>query len=406
MAAINRRDFGRLALALVARAGGLRGSSGLDEALRAGVARRNIPAAVFMAATAGKTLFTGAYGKREASAKSDLTADAIFRIASMTKAITSTAAMQLVEKRTLALDEPVAKHLPRLAGLKVLAGFDRSDKPILRPAKKPVTLRLLLSHTAGFAYDTWDANLLKYLTATPRVSGEQPVPPLVFEPGARWEYGTNVDWVGRLVEAASGTTLEAYFQRHILEPLGMSETSYILPPAKFGRLVSSYERRNGALVETPLTQPAPPSSFNGGGGLYSTASDYVRFMQMILRGGLGPDGQRILEAGTVELMKANQIGGLRAGILKSVNPARSSDLDLHPGHVDKFGLGFLINTDAYEGGRSEGSLAWAGLFNTYFWIDPRRQICGVGLMQYLPFADRDALGLLGEFERAIYAGGA
>jgi methyl acetate hydrolase len=129
-------------------------------------------------------------------------------------------------------------------------------------------------------------------------------------------------------------------------------------------------------------------------------------MQMILRGGLGPDKQRILEAGTVGLMKANQIGGLRAGLLKSVNPERSSDLDLHPGHVDKFGLGFLINTDAYEGGRSAGSLAWAGLFNTYFWIDPRRQICGVGLMQYLPFADRDALGLLGEFERAIYAGGA
>jgi CubicO group peptidase (beta-lactamase class C family) len=406
MSAISRRDFGRLALALAARPGALPGFSGLDQALRAGVASRKIPAAVFVAAGAGKTLFTGAYGKRQASARSELTADAIFRIASMTKALTSTAAMQLVEKGALALDQPVEKHLPRLAGLKVLEGFDPSDKPILRPAKKPVTLRLLLSHTAGFAYDTWDAKLLKYVTLTPRASGEQPVPPLVFEPGARWEYGTNVDWVGRLVEAVSGTTLEAYFQRHILEPLGMSDTSFILPPAKFGRLVSSYERRNGAWVETPLTQPPPPSSFNGGGGLYSTASDYVRFMQMILRGGLGPDKQRILAAGSLDLMKSNQIGGLRAGLLKSVKPERSSDLDLHPGHVDKFGLGFLINTDPYEGGRSAGSLAWAGLFNTYFWIDPRRRICGAGMMQYLPFADKDALSLLGEFERAIYAGGA
>jgi CubicO group peptidase (beta-lactamase class C family) len=225
----------------------------------------------------------------------------------------------------------------------------------------------------------------------------------MFEPGTRWEYGTNVDWAGRLVEKVSGQTLEVYFQRHILEPLGMRDTGFILPLEKFDRLVGSYQRQSdGSLKERPRTQPAPPTSFNGGGGLYSTAEDYVRFMQMLLRRGRGPNKQTILQAKTVDLMASNQIGELRAGILKSMKPEVSSDLDLHPGFIDKFGLGFLINPAAYKDGRSAGSLAWAGLMNTYFWIDPRRGVCGVVLMQFLPFADTEAIGLVGDFERAVY----
>src|SRR5439155_3984089 len=190
-------------------------------------------------------------------------------------------------------------------------------------------------HTAGFGYEIWDKNLQKYRDLKP------PVMPLVFEPGARWEYGTNVDWAGRLVEAVTGQTLEAYFQRNILEPLGMKDTSFILPAEKFDRLVGSYERQpDGSLKESPRTMPAPPKSFNGGGGLYSTAGDYVRFMQMILRRGLTSGKERILQAKTVDAMASNQTGDLRAGILKSVNLERSRDVDFHPGFSDRFGFGF------------------------------------------------------------------
>jgi methyl acetate hydrolase len=400
MAAINRREFGGAVLALGTGAGIVTGAGGLDETLRASVMRRKIPAAVAMTATAEKTTYTGAFGKRDSSITADLAPDSIFHIASMTKAVTSVAAMQLVERGMLKLDEPVSRRLPKLDGLQVLGGFDKNTgDPVLRPVSKPVTLRRLLTHTAGFGYDTWDGNLLRYGAA-----GASGVSPLLFEPGTRWEYGTNLDWTGRLVEAVAGQTLETYFESNILAPLGMRDTGFSVPAEKFDRLVSVYQRQSdGSLKENPRTPPAPPKTFNGGGGLYSTAGDYVRFMQMILRRGRSSDGQPILRAETVDMMTSNQIGELSAGKMKSVRPERSSDVDFHPGFSDKFGFGFLINTVAYEGGRSAGSLAWGGLENTFFWIDPRRGVCAVLLMQFLPFCDTEAMGLLHDFERAVYA---
>ena len=401
MSPINRREFAGVTLALSLAARSLPGAVKLDNTMRTAMNRRKIPAAVAMAATADKTVYEGAFGKRDSASDVDVTMGSIFRIASMTKAITTVAAMQLVERGTLTLDEPVSRHLPELGKLEVLEGFDNSGKPILRPAGKPVTLRLLLTHTAGFAYDGWDEKLSRYAQhAGPAAS----VTPLVFEPGTRWEYGTNIDWTGRLVEAVSGETLEAYFQRNILQPLGMKDTGFSVPAEKFDRLVSSYQRQSdGSLKENPRTLPAPPKSFNGGGGLVSTAGDYVRFMQMILRRGLTSGKERILQAKTVDAMASNQTGELRAGILKSVNLERSRDVDFHPGFSDRFGFGFLINTTAYEGGRSAGSLAWAGIQNTFFWIDPKRGVCGVLLMQFLPFCDEEAIGLLRDFERSVYA---
>jgi methyl acetate hydrolase len=400
MSPISRREFCG-AITLGAGVGIVSGASGIDETLRASVKRRKIPAAVAMVATAEKTTYTGAFGKRDSAAVADLLPDSIFRIASMTKAVTSVAAMQLVEQGKLKLDEPVAKHLPELGGLEVLEAFDKNTgNPILHPVSKPVTLRRMLTHTAGFAYDTWDENLRRYLEH----NGAKGVPPLVFEPGARWEYGTNLDWTGRLVEAVTGQTLEAYFQRNILAPLGMKDTSYNLPAEKYERLVGSHQRQSdGSLKETPRTPPAPAKTFNGGGGLFSTAGDYVRFMQMILRRGRGSDQQQILRRDTVDMMTSNQIGELSAGKMKSVRRDRSSDVDFHPGVDDKFGFGFLINTVAYEGGRSAGSLAWAGIENTFYWIDPRRGVCAALLMQFLPFCDTEAIGALRDFERAVYA---
>jgi CubicO group peptidase (beta-lactamase class C family) len=404
---INRREFGGALLALSTRAGALWAATGLDETLRESMQRRKIPAVAAMVATAEKTTYAGAFGKRDSASGVPLKVDSIFAIASMTKAITTTAALQLVERGKLSLDEPAAKHLPELGKLNVLEGFDSAGKPMLRPARKPVTLRNLMTHTSGFAYDTWDADILRYTSQQGGAIAPgtvAPLVPLAFEPGTRWQYGYGMDWTGRLVETVSGQTLEQYFQANILQPLGMKDTSFILSAEKFERLVSQYTRQSdGSLKENPRNMPVPPKQFNGGGGLFSTAPDYVRFMQMILRKGRGAGKEEILQAKTVALMSANQIGSIRAGILKTARPVISSDVDFHPGAVDKYTFGFLMNPVAYEGGRSAGSLAWAGVYNTYYWIDPHRSLCAAVMMQFLPFADKQGVGLLGDFERAVYA---
>jgi CubicO group peptidase (beta-lactamase class C family) len=359
-----------------------------------------------MVASTDSILYSGAFGKRDSASGIDVKPDSIFAIASMTKAITSVAAMQLVERGRLKLDEPVAKHLPELAKMEVLQGFDAAGKPVLRPATKPITLRHLLTHTSGFAYPTWHEGMFKYTQATaPLPPGVvAPLVPLMFEPGTAWQYGYSADWTGRLVEAVSGLNLEQYFQRNILQPLGMNDTSFIFPAEKFDRLVGRSQRQNGGpLQEVPRTLPPKPAAFNGGGGLNSTAPDYIKFTQMILRYGRSGVREEILTAKSVEAMSMNQIGGLSAGKLKTFLPNISSEVDVHPGFSDKWGLGFLINTTAYPGGRSAGSLAWAGVYNTFYWIDQPRGLCAVIMMQFLPFVDKEAVGLLGDFERAVYA---
>ncbi|PWU03594.1 MAG: 1,4-butanediol diacrylate esterase [Terriglobia bacterium] len=382
------------------------GAASIEQTLREGLGRRRIPAATAMVAATDRTIYSGAFGKRDSASGVDVKLDSIFFIASMTKAVTSTAAMQLVERGTLKLDEPVGKRLPELAKLDVLEGFDGSGKPILRPAAKPVTLRHLLTHTSGFAYDTWEGNMFRYAqqVGAPAPNAAPTVTPLAFEPGTRWQYGQSLDWTGRLVETVSGQTLEQYFQDNIFKPLGMPDTSFIVPAEKFDRLVSTYRRQtDGSLKEDPRTMPPKPKFFNGGGGLSSTAGDYVRFMQMILRRGRSAEKDQILRPKTVDMMTVNQIGALTAGKLKTSRPNVSDDVDLHPGAMDKWGLGFLINTTPYEGGRSAGSLAWAGIENTFYWIDPRRGICAVLLMQFFPFVDKEAVAMLRDYERAVYA---
>jgi len=396
MPSLGRRRF----LAGAALEAAARPGNHLDETLSAAVAGRKVPSVVAMVATGKRTLYQGAFGTREPGGP-PVAPDSIFAIASMTKAITSVAALQLVEQGQLKLDAPAAEYLPELAQLDVLDGFDSSGQPFLRPAKTQPTLRHLLTHTSGFCYDTWDESMFRYTAAKP--SPGKPGP-LVFEPGTRWQYGQGIDWAGRIVETVSGLTLEDYFQQKIFRPLGMIDTGFILPAAKFPRLVGMHHRtESGAFEPHERKLPQPPKSFGGGGGLYSTAADYVRFMQMILNRGLGPARQPLLRPATIRDMARNQIGTSTAGKMRSFRPFTSLDVDIHPGHPGKWGLGFLINPDAYANGRSAVSLAWAGLFNTYYWIDPRRNRCGVILMQFLPFVDREAVALFGEFERAAYA---
>jgi len=405
MMKISRRQFGGVVTAAATQVRHLRGAtsgaSRIDDVLRSKIVERKIPAAVAMVASSNKILYSGAFGTRDSSG-APVNADSIFAIASMTKAVTTTAALQLVEQGKLTLDEPASKYLPQLANLQVFEGVDSAGALKLRPAKTQVTLKHLLTHTSGFCYDTWDADAFLYTSH--HKGPASAVPPLMFDPGARWQYGTGVDWAGRMVEAVSGMNLEEYFQSKILGPLEMHDTTYILPASKFDRLVSDYERQaGGSLIQAPREMPKPPKQYGGGGGLYSTTADYVRFMQMILGKGRGTNGARILQPKTVESMQVNQIGALTAGKMKTQRPDTSSDVDIQPGFTEKWGLGFLINTTAYQGGRSAGSLAWAGIFNTFYWIDPKRSLCAVLMMQFLPFVDKQAIGLLNDFEHAVYS---
>lgn len=403
MQRLTRREFGGLALALAAQPvrlfGATNGTNNIDSVLRSGMEMRKIPCVVATAGTASTVTYTGAFGTRDAASKVAVAADSIFAIASMTKAITSAAAMQLVEQGKMTLDEPASKHLPELGMLQVLDGFDASGKPKLRPAVKPVTLRQLLTHTSGFAYDTWHADMFKYTS-----SGADATHVLAFEPGSKWQYGPSTLWAGRLVEAVSGTDLEKYMQKNILGPLGMKDTTFILRPEQFDRLVGRYQREtNGSLTPAPRTMPAPPPTYRGDGGLFSTAPDYLKFTQMILKHGAGPGSERILKAKTVAQMSVNGTGSIAAGRLKTARAAQSSDVDFHPGHDDRYTLGFLMNPEAIPGERSAGSLAWAGINNTYYWIDPKRGVSGVIMMQFLPFADKEAVALLDDYQRAVYS---
>jgi methyl acetate hydrolase len=391
-----RRKFG-VALAALG-AGRVRGSdeATINATLRTGIAQRKIPAAVAMVASDNNVTYSGAFGTRDSSG-AHVSVNSIFSIASMTKAITTVAALQLVEMGKVKLDEPVSRVLPQLAKLEVLDGFDKNGEPKMRSATTPLTLRHLLTHTSGICYNIWDADMFKYQSKK-KVG---PVPPLMFEPGTRWQYGMGIDWAGKMVEAISGMNLEDYFQMRILKPLEMNDTSFLVPPDKFDRVVSNYSKqKDGSLKQDPREAPKAPKEYNGGGGLYSNCPDYVKFMQMILQKG---GKQKILSPATVESMEVNQIGSATAGKMKSYNPSLSSDVDIQPGAAEKWGLGFLINTTAYEGGRSAGSLAWAGIFNTFYWIDPKQSLCAVLMMQFLPFVDKEAVGMLGDFEKSVYA---
>ncbi|WP_186293992.1 serine hydrolase domain-containing protein [Bradyrhizobium guangdongense] len=381
----------------------------IDQLLRQTSDAKEIPGVVAIAATGKDVLYQGAFGKRDLSKPDPMTADSVFWIASMTKAVTSAGAMQLVEQGKLSLDEPIGKLLPDLAAPQVLEGFDASGSPKLRPAKKPITLRLLMTHTAGFCYDMWNGNMATYLekTGTPGIItclNAALKTPVMTDPGTRWEYGTNIDFVGKAVEAASGKKLDAYLRDNMFAPLGMTNTAFKISDDMRKRLVGMHARgEDGQLAPMPFELEQNPEFHMGGGGLYSTAGDYIKFTQMILNKGRG-NGNQVLKAETVATMGQNHIGDLAMTKLISVAPPYTNDVDLYPEQVKKWGLSFMINTAKTAEGRSAGSLAWAGLANTYFWIDPARDVSGVILMQLLPFADAKCLQAFAGFERGVYAG--
>ncbi len=320
----------------------------------------------------------------------------VFWIASMTKPVTSVAAMQLVEQGKLTLDAPIGELLPALANPQIL------EDGKLRPAAKKITLRHLLTHTAGFAYSFTRAEYGDYI-ATHNIPPSGTLGalnmPLLFEPGERWEYGINTDWVGLAVEAASGEKLDAYFRKHIFAPLGMTDTAFLPNAEQTARRVAMHQRQEDGSLLARLPEPlAAKEFFSGGSGLYSTLADYPKFLRALLNGGAG-----ILRPQTLDEMFRNQVGPMRAGYLTSANPALHTGADTTPGVTCGWGLGFMIYPEDKPGGRHAGSGSWAGLANTHFWVDPKAGLAGMILTQILPFCDEKIMGLCNRFEAAVYA---
>lgn len=365
----------------------------------------DIPGVAAAAANAEGVFFQGGFGTRDLKTGAPMTADTVVWIASMTKAITGACAMQLVEQDKLELDGDIAAVLPELGQVKVLDGFGADGQPVLRAPKRAITLRHLLTHTSGFAYDMWDADIAHYMeaTGTPGIISCQNAAlavPLAFDPGDKWEYGISIDWVGKAVEAVSGKTLDRYMQDHLLAPLGMTDTGFKIGDAQRLRLAKIHARRPEGLVSTDTEIPQSPEFHMGGGGLYSTVGDYLKFAQMILHGGTF-NGVQVLRPDTVATMSRNGMGDLVCNPMKTVIPWATNDVDFVEGM--KWGLSFLINPQPLPTGRSAGSLAWAGLANSYYWIDPVRKLAGVYATQVLPFYDAKAVETFAAFETAVYA---
>ena len=380
----------------------------IKSALGAAISKAGVVGAVAIVGDRDGVRFEGAYGSQDPAASKPMTLDTMFQLASMTKAVTSVAAMQLVERGLLSLDAPIGDLLPALAKPMVITGFAGDGSANLRDASGPITLRHLLSHTSGLGYD-----FVSETQARARGADGSPTPgtfasittPLLFDPGTAWEYGVSTDWVGLAVEAASGQRLDAYVAQHITGPLGMTDSSFTLTDAQRVRLAALHARQgDGSLAPAPLRiGSSPRDEFpGGGGGMYGTAGDYLRFARMILNDG-NLDGVRILSPESIAGMSRNQIGGLRAGTMATVVRAFSLEIDVFPGMDSKWGLGFLINPEPGPNGRAPGSLAWAGIANTYYWIDPASGTAAVLMMQFLPFGDPAALEVYAAFERLVYA---
>ena len=379
----------------------------VDTLLRTAVQAGDVPGVVAVATNREGTIYEGGFGSRVLGEPAEMSPDTVVWIASMTKALTGTAAMQLVEQGKLELDAPASSVLPELGEAMVLEGFDENGQPRTRAPKRPITLRHLLTHTAGFAYEFWSADVVSYQ----QVKGLPPIIscqnatlqlPLHFDPGDRWEYGINMDWAGKMVEAVSGKKLGAYLSDYVFSPLGMNDTAFRITPAMRQRLAKIHQRgEDGSLTPIDAEIPQDPEFEMGGGGLYGTAVDYSKFVRMVLnRGRAG--AEQVLKPETVDLMSRNAMGDIKVTMLRSVVPALSNDAEFFPGMPKGWGLSFMINNEQAPTGRSAGSLAWAGLANTYFWIDPTRDLGGVYATQIFPFADHKALPLFFEFEKAVY----
>lgn len=356
------------------------------------------------------TTWEGAAGVRTLGQEQAFTSDTVCAIFSTTKAVTGTVALQLVEDGRLDLDAPAKQYVPALGEVQVLDGFDDQGAPVLRAPKRDITTRMLLLHTAGFGYDFFNEQYNRMATehGQPSVitsSKAAMTTPLLHDPGDAWEYGSNIDWAGQVVEAIAGQRLGEVMAERVFGPLDMTDTAFTMTPDMASRRASLHQREaDGSLTPAPdLVLPQDPEVHMGGHGLYSTTTDYLKFLRMWLNDGDGPGG-RVLKQATVEMAEKNQLGDLKIKSLPGVIPSLSNDAEFFPGMPKSWGLTFMINDEDAPTGRPAGALAWAGLANLYYWIDRRNGVAGFWATQILPFVDPTSVVGYLDLETAAYAG--
>lgn len=353
--------------------------------------------------------FLEAAGKRSLGTDVDMTTDTVFAIFSTTKAITGTTALQLVESGQLDLDAPAKQYAPELGAIQVLDGFEADGSPRLRAPKRDITTRHLLLHTAGFGYDFFNENYNRLATdhgqpsviTSSRASIETPI---LFDPGEQWEYGTNLDWAGQVVEGITGKRLGEVMRERVFEPLGMTDSGFVLNGDTAARRATIHQREaDGSL--TPLEDlilPQDPEVHMGGHALYSTVGDYLTFQRMWLNDGAADSGEQVLRPETVSWAVKNDLGDLRIKLLPGVIPSLSNDAEFFPGQSKSWSYTFMVNDEQAPTGRPAGSIGWAGLANLFYWIDRANGIAGYWATQILPFADGPSFTRYMDFETATY----
>jgi CubicO group peptidase (beta-lactamase class C family) len=376
------------------------GEAAIDAYLQQAQATTGIPGMVALVVNKDGVIFEKAYGKMDVTNNKPMTPDAIFRIASMTKPVTSTAIMMLVEEGKVNLDAPLSQYMPELGDRQVYSSFNLDDGTFTaEPAKTEITIRHLLTHTSGLGYGFASPVLAKATEGKPGARATDF--PLLFEPGTQWAYGESTRVLGELIERITGQSLFEFMQARIFEPLQMNDTTYAIPANKNARTVTVWRSDGSQLLETPNPAGIISSPEQGDGGLSATARDYAQFIRLFLNDGT-LNGRQLLKPETVELMGQNNIGDVRVGLQPTTNPLTSLPFPLGAG-VDTFGLGFQRTEGRVANMRSPGSLAWAGIYNTEFWIDPQREVGAVLMMQFMPFYHPAAINVLQGFEEQVYS---
>ena len=376
------------------------GAAALVQLLDATTRRGDVPAVVVLVTSADKVIFTHASGRRDVAAGAALPQDAIFRIASMGKAMTSAAVMMLQESGRLGLDDPAGRYVPGIDALQVVTRVNPDGSIESRPPRRPITIRHLLTHTSGLGYSFSDPILFKLQQAG---KGERDF--LLHDPGEKWTYGTSTGYLGDIVERVSGQPLDSFLRTRLYEPLGMTDTGFEVAAGARSRLVTLHQRVDGKLTERPNPE-VPRAPVRGDGGQYSTAQDYGAFLRMFLNGGLAGSARLLTEA-SIRDMTRGQIGGLVVGRQPAADSLRSKPFPLggaseHWGFGDSWSLAFQISAPTIlPHRRAAGSYSWAGINNTHFWVDPQRRIGVVVLMQVLPFYDDASIRLLTQVEELV-----
>lgn len=381
----------------------------IDQVLNSGVQDGTLPGVVVMAVGPDRTYYQAAFGFANAAEATPMRVDTIFKVSSLTKAVTTAALMQLVERGLLSLDQPASSIVPAFKDIQVLDGFD-GGVPVLRPPRREVTVAHLATHTSGLAYDIWSEKARQYrawVGASTGITGgrDSLESPLMFDPGEAWAYGPGIDWLGEIVQAVTQRRIDDYLEQEIFKPLEMKDTAFHVPLAKRERVSAVHTRRDAEsfdVLDFQWSKEPANERILSGHGLYCTVPDYSRFLQMFLNAGASAKGRRVLKPETVAAMAQNRIGDVDVGVMETTNKGLSLDAEFFPGMKKKHSAGFQITTEQWPGMRSAGSLSWAGLLNLFYWWDPERRIAVTFASQLLPFQDKRVMSLFSELEQAIY----